>query len=337
MKKLRIAVLMHEDLVPPDKVAKADLKGAEWRTEHEVVKTLRDMGHEVEIISTYNCTNKIRSVVHEFKPHVVFNLLVEFNGVATFDHNVVSFLELLGVPYTGCNPKGLVLARDKSISKKILSYHDIRTAEFNVIRKGAKATLSKGLEYPVIVKSLTEEASQGISQASVVNSDEELADRVQLIHEKVGSDVILENYIDGKELYVGIIGNKRLETLPVWELHFKNVPDNFIPIATSRVKWNDDYREKHGIASGPAEGIAADELERIQEVCKEAYRRLRLSGYARMDLRYTEDGKIFILEANPNPGIATDEEFPKAAKAAGMEYADLLGRIVSLGMGFAEN
>ena len=163
--------------------------------------------------------------IRDFQPHVVFNLLEEFRGLTAFDYHVVAFLELNGVAYTGCNPRGLLLARDKALSKKIVHYHRVRTPRFASFSRGRKVRPLRGIDYPVIVKSLVEEASYGIAQASVVYDDAALVERVRFIHERVGGDALAEEYIDGRELTLAVLGNRRLETFPVWEMTFAKLPE----------------------------------------------------------------------------------------------------------------
>jgi len=245
----------------------------------------------------------------------------------------VSYLELLRLSYTGCNPRGLVLARDKALSKKLLAYHRIPVPEFAVFRRGRKVLVSPRLKFPLIVKSLTQESSIGISQASVVNEEEKLRRRVEFIHESVGTHAIAERYIDGRELYVGVLGNERLQVFPVWEMHFKKMVegDNW-PIATERVKWSAKYQEKHGIATDKAQALPEGLEIAIGKMAKRAYRSLEISGYARIDMRLDDAGKIYILEANPNPQIAYGEDFAESAEFAGMKYEALLDRILALGL-----
>ena len=249
-----------------------------------------------------------------------------------FDQNVVSHLELLKLSYTGCNPRGLLLARDKSLSKKLLAYHRISLPEFEVFRIGRPIRRPKRLAFPLIVKSLTQEASIGISQASVVDSDEKLKERVAFVHQSIGTAAIAEQYIEGRELYVGILGNQALQALPVWELFFTNMPADAKRIATDRVKWSVKYQKKYGIESGPAKDLPDDICAKIQHVCRRTYRALELSGYARIDLRLDEAGRIWILEANPNPQIAQGEDFAASAEKIGVGYDALLQRIVNLGL-----
>ena len=223
--KLRVLALVHEHLVPPETLPEGvDPVAAQWRTEYDVVSTLRALGHEVRPLGVHDDLGDIRRMIQEWKPQIAFNLLEAFDDVTIFDQNVVSHLELLKLPYTGCNPRGLLLARDKSLSKKLLSYHRIPVPEFEVVRIGRPPRRPRRLAFPLMVKSLTQEASIGISQASVVESDEKLRERVAFIHESIGTAAIVEQYIDGRELYVGVLGNQVLQAMPVWELFFTNMP-----------------------------------------------------------------------------------------------------------------
>ena len=331
MKKVRILALVHEHLVPPEDTTGIDVLEAEWKMEYDVIETLREMGHTVRVLGINDDLSGIRPTAEEFKPHIVFNLMEAFAGVTTFDQNVVSYLELLRLPYTGCNPRGLVLARDKALSKKLLAYHRIRVPEFAVVRPGRKPVLPKRLTFPMIVKSLFFEASAGISQASVVENHEQLARRVSFIHEKLGTAAIVEQFVDGRELYVGVIGNERLDVLPPWEMSFAQMPDNRWKIATERVKWSTQYQKKHGIMTDRAK-LDAPTIERMQRMAKRAYRALDLSGYARIDVRMDEEGRIYVLEANPNPNMAYGEDFTESAEAHGISYERLLGRLIALGL-----
>ncbi len=331
--KLRVLALVHRHLVPPEVVPEGvDPLTAPWRTEFDVISTLRGLGHDVRALGVHDDLGDIRRASEEWKPHIAFNLLEAFDDVTIFDQNVVSHLELLKLAYTGCNPRGLLLARDKSLSKKLLAYHRIPVPEFEVFRIGRPVRRPKRLQFPLIVKSLTQEASIGISQASVVDSDEKLKERVGFIHSSIGTAAIAERYIDGRELYVGILGNQTLHALPVWELFFTNMPPEAKRIATDRVKWSVKYQKKYGIESGQARDLPEGVAEKIQHVCKRAYRALELSGFARIDLRLEENGNVWVLEANPNPQIANGEDFAASADKAGISYESLLQRLVNLGL-----
>ena len=331
--KLRVLALVHRHLIPPDTIEEGtDIVSAPWRTEYDVITTLTSLGHEVKALGVHDDLGEIRRLADEWKPHIAFNLLEGFDDITIFDQNVVSHLELLKLPYTGCNPRGLLLARDKSLSKKLLAYHRIAVPEFDVARIGRPFRRAKRLAFPLMVKSLTQEASIGISQASVVDSDEKLKERIAFIHESIGTAAIVEQYIEGKEIYVGILGNQTLQALPVWELFFTNMPDGAKRIATDRVKWSVKYQKKYGIDSGPARDLADGKAEAIQHLCKRAYRALELSGFARIDLRLDESGNAWVIEANPNPQIAKGEDFAASAEKTGIGYDSLLQRILNLGM-----
>ena len=332
-KKLRVLVLVHDYLVPPDDVSGHDLQTAPWKTEHDVLRTLRDdLQHDVHVTGVKADLATIRLAHEEFKPHIAFNLLEAFHEVGTFDLNVVAYLELLRQPYTGCNPRGMLLARDKALSKKLLHYHRIAVPEFAVVARGRKPRLPRRLNFPLIVKSLTQEASIGISQASVVEDATKLAERVQFIHDSIHTDAIVERYIDGRELYCGVIGNDRLQVLPVWEMTFANMPEGQRRIATERVKWSQKYQNKVGIATAEARELPGDSAAEIQHISRRVYKVLQLSGYARIDLRLDAEGRPYVLEANPNPQIAQAEDFAKSAESAGLAYPALLQRILTTGL-----
>lgn len=332
MKRLRILVLMHEDLVPPDTLSGQEPELAEWKTEYDVVSTLRKLGHEVTPLGVKSDLGVIRKAVEEWRPHIAFNLLEEFDGVAVYDQNVVSYLELLRVPYTGCNPRGLMLARDKVLSKKLFSFHRIPFPEFMVVPQGRTVKRPSRLSFPLIVKSVTEEASLGISQASIVQDDERLKERVAFIHNSVGTGALIERYIEGREFYVGLMGNGHLHAFPVWELIMDKLPDDARRIATERVKWSRKYQDKYGIRSGEVKNLPECKVEEIQHLAKRVYRALDLSGYARVDLRMDGQGNLYVLEANPNPQIAHDEDFADSAERAGYSYKDLLQELLSIGL-----
>ena len=326
-------MLVHKHLVPPADTTGLDVVNAEWKTEFDVISTLEEMGHAVRPLGIQDELNPIRQAIEEWKPTIVFNLLEAFDNVNLFDQNVVSYLELLRIPYTGCSPRGLLLARDKSLSKKLLAYHRVPVPEFWVFRRGQVLKVPKRLQFPVIVKSLTQQASIGISQASVVNDEERLRRRVEFVHNSVGTHAIVERYVDGRELYVGVLGNQRLQVFPVWEMHFQKMVegDNW-PIATERVKWSTKYQQRHGIMTARAADLPDGLEPQIVKMAKRVYRSLELSGYARIDLRLDRDGRIYVLEANPNPQIAYGEDFAESAEHGGLSYEELLDRILALGL-----
>jgi len=333
VRKLRVLVLMHDYLVPPADVTGVDTRAAPWRTEYDVLTTLREeLAHDVHVLGVKDDLGAIRQANDEFKPHIAFNLMEAFHEVGTFDQNVVSYLELLRLPYTGCNPRGMFLARDKALSKKLLHYHRIPVPEFTVVERGRKPRLPKRLTYPAIVKSLTQESSIGISQASVVADEARLLERVQFIHDSIKTDAIVERFIEGRELYSAMLGNQRLQVFPVWEMTFAKMSEDQHRIATERVKWNAKYQEKFGIDTGAASSIDDAVQARIHHIARRTYRVLEQSGYSRVDLRLDADNRVYVLEANPNPQIAKGEDFADAAQAAGLTYAALLQRILTTGL-----
>jgi D-alanine-D-alanine ligase len=333
VKPQRVLTLVHKHLVPPGDVTGIDIVHAPWKMEYDVIETLREAHHEVLPLGVQDDLGVVRAAIEQWKPTIVFNLLESFDDVTTFDMNVVSYLELMKVPYTGSNPRGLLIARDKALSKQLLAFHRIPIPEFVVFSRSRKVRLPSRLSYPLIVKSLTYEASVGIAQASVVTDEDRLRRRVEFIHDSVGTDAIAERYIDGRELYVGVLGNDRIRVLPIWEMHFQKMieGDNW-PIATERVKWSTKYQEKHGIETGPAQDLPEGAADQIQRIVRRIYRTLALSGYARIDLRMDATGRVFFLEANPNPQLAYGEDFAESAERAGLPYPVLLDRILALGL-----
>jgi len=329
--------LVGKDGTPPESLeglAAAEI--ARTKMEYDVMVALRHNGWDARVLEIVEDLAPLREALQEDPPDIVFNMLEEFQGYALFDQHVVAFVELMKVPYTGCNPRGLVLSRDKALTKKIAHYHRIAAPGFAVFPRGRRAGVRRRLRYPLIVKALQEDASIGIAQASLVESDEALIDRVAFVHDQVGDDAIAEEYVEGRELYVGILGNRQLTALPVWELHLGNLPEGAPRIATERIKFNLAYQEKYDIRSGPAEDLDAGLVLRIQRTARRVYRVLGLSGYARLDFRLRPDGQFFLLEANANPDISHDEEFASSAAVHGVPYETLIRRIVNLGRRYAK-
>lgn len=335
MKSLRILLMVHEALVPPD-----DLTGLSeseidrFRTEYNVLAALHNLGHKVRVIGIGDQLTELRKSIRDFNPHIVFNLLDEFSGIESYDHYVVAYLELKRQLYTGCNPRGMMISRDKVLTKQVLASHRIATPAFRLFPFGKRFREPKRLGFPLFVKSATEDASLGISQASLVDDMESLKERVEFIHQHVQSDALVEEYIDGRELYIGVLGNQRLTTFPVWELDFGKLSRVQARIATRAVKWNRNYQERHEIATHEARDLTDEQRERLSRLAKRIYRALHMSGYARMDLRMREDGKIFLLEANANPDLTYGEDFAESAAATGLDYESLIKRIVSIGLAY---
>lgn len=334
-RKLRVAVLLHPELIPPESAATLtgeELEKAPWKTEYDVLRTLAELGHETVTVPVGDELGRIRATLQDQKPHIVFNLLEGFADIPSFDYNVVAYLELLRVRYTGCNSRGLFLARDKAVCKQILSYHRLPVPAFAIIPRGRRVRRPRRLEFPLIVKGLSLDASVGISQASVVESDAKLEERVRFVHESLDSHALVERYVEGRELYVGLLGNQRVKELPVWELNFDGMPEQSRRIATERLKWSAAYQKRNRIDSGAARELPPETQKRISQVCRRVYRSLMLNGYARVDLRLDAEGRVWVLEANPNPQLSRDEDFAQSARSVGLGYRQLIQRLLDLGL-----
>ncbi len=308
-----------------------ELKTDDWRTEANVLEALQCLGCTTEHVAIFDNTDLISQKLQGFQPDIVFNLADQFKNNRAFDQNIVSFLELQGVPFTGCGSTGLTLCKHKGISKKILSYHRVRVPDFTIIPRAKRVARPKRLAFPILIKPLKEEASLGIAQASFVENDDQFKERVAFIHDKFDQDVIAEEYIEGRELYVGVLGNHRLQVLPIRELVFKEVPPDEPKIATYKAKWDDDYRKRWGIQNEFADQLEAPLVGEIERTCKKIYRLLAIDGYARLDLRLTPDKHIIFIEANPNPILARDEDFAQSALRASLPYPQLIEKIIQLG------
>ncbi len=332
-KKLKVLALF--DAIAPttlDQDLSAELKTDDWKTESNVLDALRELGHTTEHLAIFDNLDVLQQKLQAFEPDVIFNLADQFKNNRAFDQHIVSFLAMRGVPFTGCGSTGLTLCKHKGISKKILSYHRIHTPDFVTIARGKRIARPKRLKFPILVKPLKEEASLGISQASFVESDEQFKERVQFIHEKFDNDVIAEEYIEGRELYVSIFGNHRLQVLPIRELVFKEVPPDEPKIATYKAKWDEEYRKRWGLQNQFAEGLDPAVVANIERVCKRIYHLLTIDGYARLDLRLTPKNEVYFIEANPNPILAADEDFAQSALKANLTYPQLIDRIIRLGL-----
>ena len=332
-KKLKVLALF--DAVSPttiDQDLSAELATADWKTEANVLNALAELGHNTQHLAIFDDLDLLQQKLQQFEPDIIFNLADQFKNNRAFDQNIVSFLAMRGIAFTGCGSTGLTLCKHKAISKKILGYHRIHTPEFVTIARGKRIARPKNLMFPILVKPLKEEASLGISQASFVETDDQFRERVQFIHEKFDNDVIAEEYIEGRELYVSVMGNHRLDVFPIRELVFREVPPDEPKIATYKAKWDEDYRKRWGLENRDAEGIDPAVVSNIQQICRRIYHLLTIDGYARLDLRLTADNKVYFIEANPNPTLAEDEDFAQSARKAGLTYPQVIDRIIRVGL-----
>ena len=335
MKARKVLVILHASLMPPATLDGYDAKQInEWRAEYDVITTLRAAGHDVRALGVLDSLVELRELIAEWEPDIVFNLLEEFDGIVSYDQHVIAFLEMLRQPYTGCNPRGLLISRDKVLCKQVFAFHRIPTPQFQVFRRGERLRIPRRLRYPLFVKSSTEDASLGIAQASIVADAARLKERIEFVLQQNKSDVLVEEYIEGRELYAGVLGNERLTRLPVWELDFGTMPSHQASIATRKVKWDLDYRRRYGIGSRQATDLPPGVEAQLDRLSRRIYRALGLSGFARMDFRVRADGSVFVLEANANPHLAAHEDFARSALAQGSGYTALLERILSLGLAY---
>ena len=334
-KKLKVIMLADVTLLPAGDLKDYSEKQRELRkTEFDVRDAIDALGHEVISIGVSDDLSTIRGAIDAHKPDIAFNLVEEFDGIGHFDQHVVSYLELRKQAYTGCNPRGLTLARDKALTKKILAYHGLKVPEFAIFPKRRASKRPEGLAFPLFVKSLTEEGSAGISGASIVHDDEKLKERVEFINRTTNSTALAEQFIEGREIYVGVMGNDRVTVLPAWEFTMTKKEDDAPLIASDRAKWDPEYQRQVGLKTGPAR-LSKKMQTKLADLSKEIYRLLGMSGYARLDYRLTENGDAYLLEANPNPQIAKDEDFALSAKHVGIDYPALIEQLIQLGMKYA--
>ena len=333
MRKLKVLLLFDSPyLTPRGYNFKKEFKDLDWGSESDIYNALIANGHQVTLLGLFNDINILLEEVKENKPDIIFNAAEVFDQKSYLDKNVVGVIEMLGIPYTGASVTSLLVCGDKALSKKILSFHKIKTPQFYVFYKNYKVWLHKRLKLPLIVKPLHEEASRGISQASVVDSEEAMIERVKFIHESIKDDAIVEEYIDGREFYVSVLGNKRVKVFPLREMKFGEISEDEPRIATYKAKWDWDYRKKWGIRNEFAGRLANGLAEKVNEVCKRAYKALNIKCYSRFDIRITSDSKIYIIEANGNPCLDEYDELGQSAIKAGIPYNKLIQKIIKLGL-----
>jgi D-alanine-D-alanine ligase len=325
-RKLKITALVDEGEVPADDPDfSRPVESA--RTEYHVIGALRELGHSVSVVGAGEDINTMVKTLTSDKPDLVFNLTEHIGGDRRHDKNIAALLEMIQIPFTGTGVSGLLLTRDKRLCKRLLSSHRIRVPGFASLPLSRTIRISKKLRYPLIVKPALEDSSEGISKASVVANEDELKERVEFVRSRWRQPVIAEEYIQGRELYVAVLGNSRLVVLPVRECIFNLEASRGPYLATHRVKFNQEYRKKWGIEFGFAE-LETSTLKRIEHVCKKVYRILQIRDYGRIDLRLAEDNQVVILEANANPDLAYGEEVAESAEKAGIPYMKFIDRIL---------
>src|SRR4051812_1686791 len=332
MKKARALVLFDTDGEPPaTHEYKKEMESSD-EAEFDVARALIQRGHQVRLFGFRDGLEQLTAGLRAEPVDVVFNLSERFRGLSSLDYTVAAVLEMLGIPYTGASSEGLMLARDKSLTKKVLAYEGVRIPHFMVCHHGAKVQRPSDLRFPLIVKPLDEDASVGIAQASVVRDDDALKERVAFIHDKFDTDAIVEEFIAGRELYIGVIGNNPPVAMPPIEMVFGTDTTVESRIATFKAKWSVKYREGRGIQNEIAQNLSPEVRQRLAEVALRAYQAAGLRDYGRIDVRLAHDDAIYVVEANPNPYLADGEDLAWAAEEGGHLYDQLIENIAEMAL-----
>ncbi len=326
-------VLVLFDLARPasagEQFSPRELKEQEDKpTEADVLATLKRLGHEVETLGIFDDVLAIVETVKRFAPDVVFNLTESFHSNRANEPNIPALLELMKVRYTGAKADGIILCKDKVLAKKVLLYHRVRVPHFVISPQSRPLKRLRRFVFPAFVKPVGEESSDGIAKASFAKSEEEALERARFIHEKFQCDALIEEYIDGRELYLSVMGNNKLTVFPPREIFFEQIPEDEPKFATFKAKWDEAYRKKWGIRNGPARELPPGLDKKLVRLARKVYRALKVQGLGRIDIRLTAAGEIMVIEANPNPSLAHDEDFAQAAASAGLEYDALIQKIL---------
>jgi D-alanine-D-alanine ligase len=313
---------------PDEKFSAESLIEEQKPTEADVLQCLQRLGHEVETLAVFDNVTHVVEKLKACAPDVVFNLSESFHHDRSNEPNIPALLELMKVRYTGSGPDALLLCKDKALAKKVLAYHHVHLPRFVVSPHQSPLRRLKRFAYPAFVKPVGEEASDGISKASFVRNEAEALERTRFIHQKFSCDALVEEYIEGRELYVSVLGNRRLTVFPPREIFFENMPEDVPKFATYHAKWNEAYRTKWGITNGPAKELPPEILKDLRKLARNVYCWLKIRGFGRLDIRLTPTGELFVIEANPNPSLAHDEDFAQSAADAGMSYDALIQAIL---------
>ncbi len=296
----------------------------------EIHEALTKLGHTPSYL-VLDGTDASLVALAKCRADLVFNLTESYAGDDTKDMNLAAYLDLLDLPYTGAGPYGLYLAQNKPLAKKIFHFHDIRTPFFAVSYKGLTDHVHD-IAFPLIVKPQSEDGSIGIDAGSVVNSVKELMERIHYIHEQFDSPALIEEYIEGREIYAAILGNNQPEALALVELDLSKLPEGTPKIAGTEVKWEKDSEAYKKTRSAIAEDLDEETTENLKQTAVAAYQALQLRDYGRIDMRLTPDGKIYVIEGNPNPWLSSGAEFAMAVRKSGRTYAQAMGEIVDLAL-----
>lgn len=300
--------------------------------DHEgIFAALTRLGHEPSYVELDGRASSLLAVAKS-KADLIFNLTESYAGDDSKDMHLAAFLELFDKPFTGSGAHALHLAQDKATAKKIIKFHGLDTP-FSAVSFRGKVDYAHEVNFPLIVKPVSEDGSIGIDSGSVVNSVKDLMERIHLLHEELDVPLLIEEYIEGREIYAGILGNDQLEALPLIELDLSKLPEDTPKIAGRDVKFDKDTEAYRLTKSAVAVGLDEALVERLQEVAKTTYRALKLRDYGRIDMRLAADERIYVIEANPNPWLSSSAELAMAARAGGRTYTQLIEEIVSLAKG----
>ena len=311
-----------------DEAFKREVEEKVEEAEYDVARALMAGGHDVLMIGIGDDVAPLLTKLAAFQPKLVFNGCEGFRKNARHEYAIAALLDMYGYRYTGSSPTALLVARNKSLTKKVLAFHGIRVPAFAEFHEGDELVRPSELRFPLIVKPLLEDASIGIAQASVVEDDASLKQRIEFIHAKYHQAAIVEELVEGREVYVGLIGNDELEVLPLTEMTFGEPETGEHRIATYKAKWDEEYRKKKQIKNVFAKGVSEELTTRIGEICSTAFHALWLQDYGRVDVRLAHDDEVYVLEVNPNPFIADEHELAEAAKKSGLKYNAFIQRIV---------
>jgi D-alanine-D-alanine ligase len=316
--------------VPPDFVYTSETFLQEDKTaESNILLSLERLGHNVETMAVFDNVPAVVEKIQAFAPDVVFNQCESFYDNRAFEPNIPALLELMKIRYTGSGPEGLLLCKDKALAKEILLHHHVRVPRFVVSHHKSPLRRLQYFGYPAFVKPVGQESSDGIAKASFVRDEKEAIERLRFLHQRFNSDAMVEEYIDGRELYVSVLGNRRRVVFPPREIFFEHVPDDEPKFATSHAKWHDAYRKRWGITNGPAAELPEDVVQDLRKLARNVYAWLRIRGFGRIDIRRSSRGELFVIEANPNPSLAAEDDFAESAMADGMTYDGLIQEILN--------
>ncbi len=330
---MKILVLfdVHRTVAPDETFSVRSLRREEEKpTEADVLACLRKLEHEVETLAVFDDVKVVFERIDAFKPDVVFNLCETFFSDRAHEPNIPALLDLMKVPYTGAGPDALMLCKDKALAKKLLAYHKVRVARFVVSSRERPLKRLGKFAYPAFVKPIGEESSDGIAKASLAKNENEAIERARFLHDRFESDALIEEYVDGRELYVGVLGNKRLTVFPPREIFFGEPPagEDAPRFATAKAKWDDGYRKKWKIRNGPAGPLPPGVERKLADVARKVYRILHIRGLGRLDVRLTAEGEIVVIEANPNPSLAKEDDFAQSAAQVGITYEALIQKLL---------